>query len=75
MFCACSFYGDSMNNLLSYFGLVDARISASEKYLPVQLCHIFDFGKMKFSLVGCFLFNFVKKCLNGQPEIQILNRL
>ena len=28
--------GKSMNNLLSYFGLVDARISASEKYLPVS---------------------------------------
>ena len=27
--------GKSMNNLLSYFGLVDARISASEKDLPV----------------------------------------
>ena len=26
---------DSMNNLLSYSGLVDARISASEKDLPV----------------------------------------
>ena len=25
----------SMNNVLSYFGLVDARISASEKDLPV----------------------------------------
>ena len=25
----------NMNNLLSYFGLVDARISASEKDLPV----------------------------------------
>ena len=24
-----------MNNILSYFGLVDARISASEKDLPV----------------------------------------
>ena len=24
-----------MNNLLSYCGLVDARISASDKYLPV----------------------------------------
>jgi hypothetical protein len=24
-----------MNNLLSYFGLVDARISASDKDLPV----------------------------------------
>ena len=35
MFCACSFHGHSMNNLLSYCGLVDARISASEKDLPV----------------------------------------
>ena len=26
---------NSMNNLLSYFGLVDARIGASEKDLPV----------------------------------------
>ena len=35
MFCACSFHGNSMNNLLSYCGLVDGRISASEKDLPV----------------------------------------
>ena len=27
--------GNSMNNLLSYCGLVDARISAFEKNLPV----------------------------------------
>ena len=35
---SCSFRvrtGKSMNNLLSYYGLVDARISASEKDLPV----------------------------------------
>ena len=32
----CSFHGNSMNNLLSYCGLVDARISASEKDLPVK---------------------------------------
>ena len=35
MFSACSFHvlaGKSMNNLLSYCGLVDARISASVKY-------------------------------------------
>ena len=37
MFCACSFHGNSMNNLLSCIGLVDARISASEKYLPVMV--------------------------------------
>ena len=34
MFLACN----SLNNLLSYCGLVDARISASEKDLPVQNC-------------------------------------
>ena len=28
--------GKSMNNLLSYCGLADARISVSEKDLPVQ---------------------------------------
>ena len=28
--------GKSMNNLLSFLGLVDARISASEKDLPVM---------------------------------------
>ena len=31
----CSFHGNSMKNLLSYCGLVDARIGASEKNLPV----------------------------------------
>ena len=33
--CSCRFHGNSMNNVLSYFGLVDAWISASEKDLPV----------------------------------------
>ena len=28
--------GKLMNNLLSYCGLVDVRINASDKYLPVQ---------------------------------------
>ena len=36
MFWACSFLGNSMNNLLSYCGLVDGRISSSEKDLPVS---------------------------------------
>ena len=36
MFCACSFHVNSMNNLLSYCGLVDARISPPENDLPVQ---------------------------------------
>ena len=33
--CELVFFGNSMNNLLSYFVLVDARISGSEKDLPV----------------------------------------
>ena len=37
MFCACRSHGNSMNNLLSYYGLDDARISASEKDLPISL--------------------------------------
>ena len=36
MFFACSFHGNSMNNLLSYCGLIDAKIRASDKDLPVQ---------------------------------------
>ena len=31
------FSGNSMNNLLSYCGLTDARMRASEKDLPVNL--------------------------------------
>ena len=34
-----SFHGNSTNNLLSYCRLVDARISASEKDLPVESTH------------------------------------
>ena len=42
VYTTCSEHGifmywtrNSMNNILSYFGLVDTRISASEKDLPV----------------------------------------
>ena len=35
MFCACSFHGNSMNNLLSYCGLIDAKIRTSDKDLTV----------------------------------------
>ena len=37
-FCAYSFHGNSMNNLLSYCGLIDAKIRASAKDLPVPIC-------------------------------------
>ena len=36
---SCTETCNSMNNLLSYCGLVDARISASEKDLPVRKAH------------------------------------
>ena len=39
--------GNSINNLLSYCGLVDARISASEKDLPVIKClNLFDLATL-----------------------------
>ena len=38
-----SWTGKSMNNLLSYCGLVDARIIASEKDLPVHNTHVFGY--------------------------------
>ena len=41
MFCDCSFHGNSMNNLLSYCGLVDAKIRASDKDLPVPMYIVF----------------------------------
>ena len=42
MFCACSFHGNSINNLLSYYGLVDAKISDSEKDLLIGLETVVD---------------------------------
>ena len=41
--------GKSMNNILSYFGIVDARISASDKDLPapirLQISHLLKIDK------------------------------
>ena len=33
---SCTELVNSINNLLSYFGLVDAKISDSDKYLPTH---------------------------------------
>ena len=51
-----------MNNLLSYCGLVDARISASEKDLPVvsSLLNINN-----YSLVFVEIFNFYFDFIRG----------
>ena len=40
MFCTCSFHGNSKNNLLSYCGLIDAKIRASDKDLPVSIAEM-----------------------------------
>ena len=52
------FSGNSMNNLLSYCGLIDARMRASEKDLPLTLfipksksCGSFDSNFLK-SILG-----------------------
>ena len=38
MFCACSLHGNSMNNLLSYCGLINEKTRASDKDLAVPVC-------------------------------------
>ena len=43
-----------MNNLLSYCGLVDARISASEKDLPVLDVEFIDFLRHKDMTIEYF---------------------
>ena len=48
MFCACCFHGNSMNNLLSYCGLIDAKIRDSDKDLPVR--HISGDSKKTWAL-------------------------
>ena len=41
MFCTCSFHGNSINTLLSYCGLIDAKMRASDKDLPVvDICSL-----------------------------------
>ena len=42
---------NSMNNILSHCGLVDTRISASEKKLPVLNISLFHLGPEKCKLV------------------------
>ena len=55
MFSPCSklgifmyWTGNSMDNLLSYYGLVDARISTSEKDLPVAIRFWLYYQKCKY---------------------------
>ena len=73
MYTTCSELGifmhwtcNSMNNLLSYYGLDDARISASEKDLPVTMA-VFISG-----LVWCDIQTIVVRC-NGLIELNLGN--
>ena len=43
--------GKLMNNLLSYCGLVDVRINAPDKDLPVTICGIKHFLKVNFEFM------------------------
>ena len=51
IFCPCSFHGNSMKNLLSYCGLVDARISASEKPVPALIFFNKAAGKYRIHII------------------------
>ena len=51
-----------MNNLLSYCGLVDAKIRASDKDLPVLTTHIFAVCEDKESAKKCKKLKKKKKC-------------
>ena len=49
MFCVCSFLDNSMNNLLSYCGLIDAKIRASDKDLPVFVSLLANYFSLKIN--------------------------
>ena len=59
MFCACGFHGNSMNNLLSSCGLVDAKIRASENYLPVLTIYL-----VYLLVTVGIIFQFWNPCIN-----------
>ena len=54
MFCACIYHGNSMNNLLPYCGLVDAKIRASDIDLPVTENSLFKFSAQERYLASLF---------------------
>ena len=57
-----------MNNLLSYCGLVDARLSSSEKDLPIHLCgHLIYF----YSIFITITFAIVNTRLPGLEEFHL----
>ena len=68
--------GDSMNNLLSYCGLVELRIRASEKDLPV---HMFGFWCQKHRPVAPYFCNKIQAYLSmyiqWEPSMMLQNPL
>ena len=65
-----------MNNLLSYCGLVDARISASEKHLPVISTFARGFSSLvlkRFAKIESQVF-LLKVCVKINPFFSLLDR-
>ena len=52
------FHGNSMNNLLSYRGLIDAKLRASDKDLPVshETAEVYKLGGVKSTILDSMLF-------------------
>ena len=62
-----------MNNLLPYFGLVEARISASEKDLPVKIVVILSVAQLLTTVIFSSQLE-IGHVLNGTtPKIQHRN--
>ena len=63
MFCAFSFHGNSINNLLSYCGLIDAKIRASDKDLPVLMAELdfFSGPTIKFEMIDVLFLPIFKR--------------
>ena len=49
-----------MNNLLSYCGLVDLRINASDKDLPVYIIFVFEVSGIKLTKSTYLSFTAIK---------------
>jgi hypothetical protein len=61
-----------MNNLLSYCGLVDARISASEKDLSVKIGTHFIVRGHPWILILILLSQFLLNCLRVLEELDCI---
>ena len=62
-----------MNNLLSYCGLVDARIRASNKDLPVRASFLDNLGCMAWMLLQKGVEKLMKNCMRKKPQNDKVN--